>query len=196
MFEVYRLKERFEIAVFLLVLLIVASCQSSLTYGKSNTAYLFITPVTYVAHQSGELFNLTINISLVENLHSLAFTLTYNASLLNVENVVQGPFFPPPPKSAFKSKVDNSLGAVNLNLSLVDLGASVAGNGTLATISFRVIQCKELVATSPLTLTQTLLLDPTLAPINHDAVGALFFLNSTWPDPPVEGRLLDLYTQK
>jgi PKD repeat protein len=196
MFEVCRLKERFEIVMFLLIFLVAASYQNPLAYSKSKCAYLFVAPLMYVAHENGELFEVTINASLVENLHSLAFTLTYNASLLNVENVAQGSFFPPPPQSTFKFKEDESLGAVRLNISLVDSRASVNGSGTLALVSFRVIQDQESCASSPLCLEQTLLLDTSSTPLIHDVVGALFFLKSTHGDPPVEGRSLDLYTPK
>jgi PKD repeat protein len=196
MFEVHGVKERFEIVAFLLILLVAASYQNSLAYDKSKCAYLFMTPPIYIAHEKGELFEVTIDVSLVEDLHSVKFTLTYNASLLIVENVAQGSFFPAPPESIFEFKENESCGAVKFNMSLVDPRGSRNGNGTLALVSFRVIQGQESCASSPLCLEQTLLLDALSTPLTYDAVGALFFLKSTQTDPSVDGRSLDLYTQK
>ncbi len=167
-----------------------------IAYGESAEPYLFITPPMYVAREIGELFDVAVNISGVENLRSLEFTVTYNKSLVDVAQVVQGPFFPPPPRSYFEIEKNESLGFVRINMSLADSETPRSGNGTLAWISFRVVQGPESCVSSPLVLQQTLLFNSALIPIAHDSVGAVYFWKSMQPDPPEEDRLLDLYTQK
>lgn len=179
-----------------LLLLLVLNGFDSVAYGVPADAYLFITPSMYVAKEIGELFDIAINMSNVEDLRSLKFTVTYNTSLLDVTQVIQGPFFPSPPEVYFEFEKNESLGFVMVNMSLADSEAPRSGNGTLAWISFKVVQGPESCVSSPLDLEQTLLLNSALNPIAHDLVGAVYFWKSMQPDSPLGGRLLDLYTQK
>jgi hypothetical protein len=149
----------------------------------------------YIAKEIGEIFNLAINISNVNDLRSLQFSVTYNTSILDVEQVIQGPFFPLPPKSYSKFEIGESLGFVRVNMSLAGSETPRDGNGTLVWIVFRVVQGLDTCG-SPLSLEQTLLLDSVLNPIAHDVVGAVYFWKSMQPDPPTAGLLLDVYTQK
>ena len=181
---------------FSLLLLLIINGFDSVAYGVPADAYLFITPSMYVAKEIGELFDIAINISNVEDLRSLKFTVTYNTSLLDVTQVIQGLFFPSPPEVCFEFEKNESLGFVMVNVSLADSEASRSGNGTLAWIGFKVVQGPESCVSSPLDLEQTLLLNSALNPIAHDLVGAVYFWKSMQPDPPPGGRLLDLYTQK
>jgi len=196
-FKFHRLKAYllvFSAVVFLLLLTI--NHLNPIAYGESGDAYLFMTPPMYIAKETGELFDIAVNISNVENLRSLEFTVAYNTSLLDVAQVVQGTFFPSPQGSYFEFEKNESLGFVKVNMSLTDSETPRSGNGTLAWISFEVVQGPESCVSSPLDLQQTLLLNSALIPITHDSVGAVYFWRSMQPDPPVEGRLLDLYTQK
>jgi len=167
-----------------------------IAYGESVHTCLFITPPMYIATGISELFDATVNISSVENLRSLEFTLAYNTSLLDVAQVVQASFFPSPPGSYFEFEKNESLGFVKVNMSLADSETPRSGNGTLAFISFEVVQGPEQCVSSPLGLQQTLLLNSESIQIAHDSVGAVYFWRSLQPDPPEEDRLLDLYTQK
>jgi hypothetical protein len=180
----------------LLISLLAINRFDPIVYGDPADAYLFLSPPTYVAEEIGELFNITINISNVESLQSVEFSITYNTSLLNVAQVVQGPFFPSPPKSYFRFEDNESLGFVKVNISLVDSETARSGDGNLAWISFRVIKDPESCVSSPLDLQKTLLLNSALTPIAHNSVGAIYFWKSIMPDPPEEGLSLDLYTQK
>jgi hypothetical protein len=167
----------------------------TIVHGESLVAYLFVTKPMYIAKEIGEVFNLAINISNVNNLRTLEFTLTYNTSILDVEQVIQGSFFPLPPKSYSKFEIGESLGFVRVNMSLAGSETPRGGNGTLVWIVFKVVQGLDTCG-SPLSLEQTLLLDSASNPIVHDVVGAVYFWKSTQPDPPVAGLLLDVYTQK
>jgi hypothetical protein len=185
--------------VFLALLflsLLTISQFNFVAYGESADTYVFLTPPMYIGKEIGELFDVSVNISNVENLRSLEFTVAYNTSLLDIAQVFQGPFFPSPPKSYFEFEKNESFGFVKVNMSLADSETPKSGNGTLAWISFKVVQGPESCVSSPLDLKQTLLLNSALTPIVHDSVGAVYFWNSMQPDPPPEGQLLDLYTQK
>jgi hypothetical protein len=103
--EVHRLKICLEVfATILLVFLLTINCFNHVAYGESAKAYLLMTPPACIAKEIGELFDVAINISSVENLRSVGFTVTYNASLLNVEQIAEGSFFPAPQDRTLNSK--------------------------------------------------------------------------------------------
>ena len=157
--------------------------------------YLFINPTMYVAHVRDEIFNVTVDVINAENLSSYQFTFFYNNSLLQIEQVSQGSFFPSTPRSCFifDNKTSDS---VEITCSLNDSTDSASGTGTLALISLKAIHVPDSCLGSPLELRQALLLDSARVPIVHDLVGAVYFWKSVGPDPPIEGRLLDVYTQR
>jgi len=193
----HRLRSNFQIVflVFLLSLVLFSSC-NHIAYGESAGTYLSMNPSIYLATEIGELFDIGIDVSKVENLHNSSFTVTYNASLLFVEQVMQGQFFPLPPRAQFEYETNQTLGYVKISMSLADLEPPKSGNGTLAYIRFGVTSDPTVPANSPLELIQTSLLDPTSNPIIHDSDGAVYFWKSIQPDAPVDGRSIDLYTQK
>lgn len=157
--------------------------------------YLFINPTMYVAHGRDEIFNVTVDVINVGNLNSYQFTFFYNNSLLQIEQVSPGSFFPSTPLSCFK--FDNkTLDSVEITCSLNDSTDSASGTGTLALITLKAINVPNSCLGSPLELRQTLLLDSAQVSIVHDLVGAVYFWKSAGPDPPIEGRLLDVYTQR
>jgi hypothetical protein len=195
--KVHRLKACLQVfSTISLLSLLAINRFNPIVYGESADAYLFITPPMYIAKEIGELFYIAINISSVENLHSLGFTVTYNTSLLDVAQVVQGPFFPLPPRSYFEFEKNESAGFIKVNISLADSETPRSGNGAVAWISFKVVQGTASCVSSPLALEQSLLLNSEFIPIVHDSVGAVYFWKSMQPDPPVDGRSLDLYTQR
>lgn len=189
--KLYHLRTLFAV---LLLFLVTINRFSPVVYGESACAYLFITPVMYIARETGEIFNIAVEISNVENLHSCALTITYNTSLLDVIQVLRGNFFPQ--QAAFEFEENESSGFVTVNISLPISFAPLNGNGTLAWIGFKVIQGPRSCVNSPLDLQQTMLLNSASIPISHDSAGAVYFWKSMQPDPPVEGALLDLYTPK
>jgi len=191
---VYRgLKKGLYFAIILLILSFIFLHSSYLAYGESDKTCLFITPAMYIAEKVGEFFNVSINIKCVKNLYSFQFCVTFNNSILDVVNVVPGQFFPQP---VSRFTFIKEFGHVRVDMSLVNAEVQISGDGTLAWISFKVIQGSESCLESPIDLTETLLLDSNLLPIMHDYVGAVYFWESVKYDPPLEGRLIDLYTQR
>ena len=161
----------------------------------NSQPYLFINPTVYIAHGIGEIFNVTVDVIDVENLSSYQFTFFYNNSLLQIEQVSPGSFFPSTPASSFRFE-NKTLDSIEVACSLNDSTDSASGTGTLALITFKTIDIANSCLGNPLELRQTLLLDSARIPIVHDVVGAVYFWKSVEPDPPIEGRLLDLYTQR
>jgi len=162
-------------------------------------AYLLVVPPVHVAKGLGEVFAVNINISNVQNLKVFEFKLGYNTTLLDPMQVVLGPFFPPPPKATIERlETNETMGFVLVRISLSGLEPPRNGSGTLAVITFNVTlaptSCEG--ACCVLDLHDTLLYDNTMTTITHDSVDGLYFWKSIQEDPPVEGRLLDLTTQK
>jgi hypothetical protein len=158
--------------------------------------YLSFNPPVYVTTEPGEVFNVTVDVSDVQDLSSVTFTVAYNASLLTVEQVSQGEFFPPPPRSHFEFEKDDALGLLKIDLSLANLEPPISGNGSLAFISFKTATSPASPACSPIEFQQTMLLDSASNQITHDVTAAVYFWKAIQSDPPTQGRSLDLYTQK
>ena len=185
----------FEAVLTILLAALLVSSFTAEAHATESVVYLCISPYVCVAGEIGEVFELSVDIVNVQNLHSVGFTLAYNTSLLDVAQVAQGSFFPPPPGSRFELENDDHLGLIKVNISVAGSEPPLDGTGTLVTASFQVVQSSEGCSGSPLNLQQTLLLDAALVPIVHESVGAVYFWRSMQPDPPVGGRSLDLYTQ-
>jgi hypothetical protein len=94
------------------------------------------------------------------------------------------------------TELNQTLGLVKIGISLTGSEAPTGGSGTLATITFTALQQATTCAVSVVQLQHILLLDSGLNPIPFDSVSALYFWKTPQPDPPVEGRVLDVYTQR
>jgi hypothetical protein len=195
---------RFKSSKINFTLLIAVSLMSLVTFtclhlyarADSTKAYVFMTPSLQIAREIGEVFNIAVNISSFGNVRSASFIITYNASLLSAEEVVQGTFFPSPPRSYFEYEENAVLGFLTVNISLSSTESSRSGNGSLVWVSLKALQSFKSCSGSPIRLEQILVLDSAYNPINVDSVGSVYFWESMQPDPPLGGRVLDVYTQK
>jgi hypothetical protein len=159
--------------------------------------YLSVTPLICVS-KVGESFIVNIDISNVQNLRAFEFKLGYNTTLLDALKVVQGSFFPLPPKASVeKFEINETMGFVWIRVSLSGSEPSVKGSGTLVMIvfnsTFYSLPSEE--ACCALNLYDTLLYGDSMATIVHSSVGGLYFFRRIQADPPSDRRLLDLYTQ-
>lgn len=164
-----------------------------------DCTYLSIVPTVYAAHLLGETFETSINVSNVENLSAFEFKLGYNTTLLDAVQVVQGPFFPPPPKASIeKLEIDETAGFVWVSINLSGSELPRSGSGTLVTIIFNVTFTppSSQKACGKLDLYDTMLYDNAMTSIIHDSIDGLYFWKSIQDDPPVDGLLLDLTTHK
>lgn len=185
--------------VLLLVVMAGITIDCMVYASPVEDTYLSVVPPLYVAEGFGEIFTININISNVQNLQVFEFKLGYNTTLLDAVEAVQGPFFPPPPKTATERlEINETMGLVWVRISLLGSEPTVNGSGTLATITFNVTfaPVPPEKACCVLDLHDTLLYDDSMTTIIHDSMDGLYFWKSIQDDPPVDGRLLDLTTQK
>lgn len=173
-----------------------ASCINPSAYSDPKKASLSLAPPVHIAIEVGESFDIAISISNVEDLVSAKLYVTYNTSILDVTQVLQGSFFPLPPKANFESSKNESSGFIKINASLSSSETPRSGNGTLAWLRFKVISEAKPGFSSPLDFEQTMLVNSHLNPIDHDIVGAVYFWKYAGSFPTEPGRTLDLYTQK
>jgi len=173
-------------------------CNSFAYASPVSTTYLRVSPSVYVSDTLGETFKVDVDIFNVENLHAFDFKLSYNTTLLDVVQVVQGPFLPPQPESSIgKLEIDETRGLVWFSMSLSSSTLSENGDGTLASITLNVTFAPELPAKAccVLDLHETILYDNTMTAIVHCLTDGLYFWKSMLNDPD-GGLLLDLTTQK
>jgi hypothetical protein len=160
--------------------------------------YLTVTPPVYVAKALNESFMINVEISNVQNLRAFEFKLKYNTTLLDALKVVQGPFFPPSPKASVeKLQTNETIGFIWMRVSLSGSEPARSGSGTLVRIAFDVSfnsTSNEEVCCA-LNLYDTLLYDDSMATIVHNSAAGLYFFKQVQDDPPMDGRLLDLYSQ-
>jgi hypothetical protein len=178
-------------SIFIVAMTSVCTIHANLVEGT----YVFVAPPMYVANALGEVFTVDINISNVQDLRVFEFKLGYNTTLLDAVGVVQGPFFPSPPRSSVERlEINETMGFVWIRISLPTSVPTIAGSGTLAAVAFSVtfapLPPEE--AYSPLALYDTLLYDGSMKAIIHDSADGLYFWSSIQADPPLEGRVLEI----
>jgi hypothetical protein len=185
------------IVLVALILSVFLSSVSTLGVSASltTTADVSIMPPVHVALMVGETCYFYVNIYNVENLNAARFTITYNASTLQFSNIVQQSFFPAPPASNFGYQLDGSLGLLRVNLSLANPRASLSGNGTLVSLSFKVNQKPASCEVSAIDFSQVTLLDSSGQSIPYDSVAAMCFWGSIGSDPAGQG-LVQAFTDK
>jgi hypothetical protein len=185
---------------FLLSIVIVVATSACIGHAAPvGGTYVSVSPLAYVAKTLGETFVLSVQVSNVENLRAFEFKLGYNATLVEATAVVQGSFFPPAPESTTEElQINNTMGFVWVRISLSGSQPAMDGSGTLAQITFDVTSAPRSPqqASCMMSLYDTLLYDDSMRTITHDSVGGIYFYGSMQPDPPVDGLLLDVYTQK
>ena len=93
-----------------------------------ETANLNLTP--------GQDFTVELKAVSITNLKGYSVTLTYDPTLLSLQEVVEGPFFSTKGKTFFYKKVDNKKGTILIDCAILGPDLCVSGEGTLATLSF------------------------------------------------------------
>jgi PKD repeat protein len=136
---------------------------------------LKVQPQVYEAKKKDESFNINVTIANLDpdtQLNSVNFTLTYNATVLEVLNITEGPFLRGFGNTTFNYSV--GFDSVTIQNQLKTFTSFPNGNGTIATITFKAVYRgfypEE--TSSTLNLTEIVLLDvsqnkiPTSAPMN------------------------------
>ena len=150
-------------------------------------------PPTYIGESQGENFDVEIEISDVENLSKFEFTIAFNPSILHVQDICRG--YSIPPDAILDFEVDEQLGLIAINTSILEFHEPISGEGSLTKLSFEVIGSLPS-GGSPICFQQIRLLDQNSEEIDYRHVSAVFFWRSVEPWNPDEERYVDVYTQK
>lgn len=131
----------------------------------------------------GNSVDVQVLISDVTDLYGYQFSLSFDASLLQVTGVSEGAFLATGGTTfADGGSIDNGAGTLSFVFNtLIGVPSGVSGSGTLATIHMNAIA----LGTSPLSFTpaDTLFLDSNLATINVQAVNGSLAVATAVPEP-------------
>jgi hypothetical protein len=163
-----------ETAILLVLLLVFAlGMLTDETTVGTNTSYPSSTSTTvYVDPQNstgavGRSFMVNVSVSNVTDLFGWEFTLEWNPMLLHVVNVREGSFLTRGGSTYFPDpQINNTVGYVTADCSLLGNIPGVNGSGTLATLEFFV----ETIGECALNLTSTMLVNSAEALIAHSTV--------------------------
>jgi hypothetical protein len=136
----------------------------------SSTATVFVDPQTTVG-TVGQNFSVNINISDVAGLYGWEFSLGWNGTILEAVAVSEGPFLQSGGSTFFTNKINNTLGYMIVDCTLLGNVLGVSGSGTLATIKFYV----ENVGECPLDLYDTILVNSTEQAIEHTTIDGYYY---------------------
>lgn len=108
-------------------------------------------------------FNVPVTIAQVSDLYAFQFDIAFNPAVLELQDLTEGPFLPSAGITSFiPGTVDNSSGTAVFTVdTLVGPIPGASGSGTLALLMFQ----PKSVGTSQITLSNALLLDSSLNPI-------------------------------
>ncbi|MGB9134733.1 MAG: cohesin domain-containing protein [Candidatus Bathyarchaeia archaeon] len=186
------------LGLFLIVLLAVLAGINRLSpfaSGQPGLTSLFVTPFVYVARETGEFFEVAVNISNAGDLRSYSLAISYDTNLLDAVKAVRGGFFPE--QASFELTIDESEGFVGVNASLPSSSTGLWGKGTLTCVSFKAAQPPTQNAQhSIIKLDQTQIYDTRLEPIDYCSISGIYFWKSIQPSQLQDERLIDLFTQK
>lgn len=108
----------------------------------ASTMTVSVDPSTSMA-KVGQPFVISIKIFDVIDLYGWEFKLRWNSSLLDAHNITEGAFLKGGGNTFFVSKINNTLGYMLVDCTLVGNVPGVSGNGILATVNFYANQFGE-----------------------------------------------------
>lgn len=156
-----------------------------------------LAPSVDIVANVGDTFTETATISTSDQVNSINFTISFNASLLNVVSVDQGPFFPQQsPPTSFTVVKNLTAGTIRISTELLD-PQTQTGNGSLATVVFMASTNPQSVAPSIIGLEQVMIVNAAHQPIAYETTNAVWFWKQMEPPPPPPPpRVIDVYTQR
>jgi archaellum component FlaG (FlaF/FlaG flagellin family) len=120
-------------------------------------------------------FTINIDISNVSDLYGWEVKLGWNATVLDVVEVYEGPFLKSTGDTFFTYSVNTTAGYIILDCTLLGLVPGVSGNGTLATVKLYV----KNIGDSILDLYDTLLIDSYEQTILHTVIDGYYYNSNT-----------------
>jgi hypothetical protein len=127
-------KSRVCLMAFFILLLAFLLPNQKLVYSVANVA---IFP-SMVAAGQGRSFTVNITISSVNRLFGWEFKLNWTTSYLDAVNVAEGPFLKTNGDTFFTNRIDNSVGHLIADCTLLGEVSGVTGDGVLASVTFHV----------------------------------------------------------
>ena len=145
---------------------------------KAETStMIYLDPSEVLGGPRGSSFTVDVNIMDVVDLYSWEVILSWDKDVLEVTNVVEGPFLSQGGQYStyFVKKIYNDKGFVRIDCTIMggDATTNADGSGTLATITFSV----KTPGTTTLHFNQTLLLTYYLEEIEHTTTDGFFHTN-------------------
>ena len=128
--------------LILSLILIFAGCLGklipttpSVTPPAGTEGVLYLEPANLTITPSQD-FTIELKTSSITDLKGYSVTLSYNPTLISLQEVTEGSFFSTKGKTFFYKKVDDKKGTILIDCALLGPHLSVSGEGTLATLSF------------------------------------------------------------
>ncbi len=140
----------------------------ALVSAAAPAATISLEPALRTFHP-GDSFTLSIDVASVVDLYAFEVSLAYDPAVVTAVASAQGPFFPAASSIFIPAAIDNLAGTASfLSVTMVGLIPGVNGSGTMATIDF----LAGSPGTSPVTITDAILLDSNLNLITTDITGS------------------------
>jgi len=152
--------------------LVILICSKNITAinTSSSTATIYVDPQENIG-MIGQNFTISIRISNVADLYGWEFKLGWNATILDSVEVSEGSFLKSGGSTFFTYKINNTLGYMIVDCTLLGQVPGVSGSGVLATIKFYV----ENVGECPLDLYDTILVNPAEQTIEHTDIDGYYY---------------------
>ena len=96
---------------------------------------LYLEPANLALTPSQD-FTVELKATSITNLKGYSVTLSYDPTLISLQEVTEGSFFSEKGKTFFYKKVNDTRGTILIDCALLGKSISISGEGTLATLSF------------------------------------------------------------
>jgi hypothetical protein len=107
----------------------------SVTPPAGTAGVLYLEPANLTLTPSQD-FTVELKATSITNLKGYSVTLSYDPTLISLQEVTEGPFLSAKGKTFFYKKVDDTKGTILIDCALLGKTLSISGEGTLATLSF------------------------------------------------------------
>ena len=107
----------------------------SVTSPAGRAGVLYLEPANLTLTPSQD-FTVELKVTSITNLKGYSVTLSYDPTLISLQEVTEGPFFSSKGKTFFYKKVNDTQGTILIDCALLGKNLSISGEGTLATLSF------------------------------------------------------------
>lgn len=158
----------FTLIYLMLFIFDIPACYSSQTS-------IYVAPPTITA-TVGQTFVISINVSEVVGLYGWEFKLKWNSTVLDALNVTEGEFLKSSHDTFFQPIINNTLGCILVDCTLLGDIPGVNGSGILTLVEFRV----ERVGESILDLYDTKLVNSDVESIPHQSMDGYFQSLGKW----------------